>query len=42
MTRKEAVDREHFFQLSLCQYNLRDDSTKRARLVVRKFGYNVE
>jgi len=44
MTGKEAVDREHFFQLSFCEYNLRGHSIKpskqRASLDVQKFFFS--
>jgi len=44
MTRKEAVDRQHFFQLSSCEYNLRGHSMKlskqRASLDVYKFFFS--
>jgi len=44
MTGKEAVNREHFFQLSSCEYNLRGRSMKllkqRASLDVRKFFFS--
>jgi len=44
MTGKEAVDREHFFQLSSCEYNLKGRSMKlskqRASLDVHKFPFS--
>ena len=43
ITGKEAVDREHFFQLSSCEYNLRGHSMKlskqRPSIDVRKFFF---
>jgi len=44
MTGRQAVDREQFFQLSACEYNLRRHSIKlskqRASLDVRKFIFS--
>ena len=44
MTEKEALDREHFFQLSSREYNLKGHSMKlskqRASLDVRKFFFS--
>jgi len=44
LTGKEAVDREHFFQLSSCEYSLRGHNMKlskqRASLDVRKFFFS--
>jgi len=44
MKGKEAVNREHFFQLSSCDYNLRGHSIKllkqRTSLDVRKFFFS--
>ena len=44
MTGRQAVDREQFFQLSACEYNLRRQSIKlskqRASLDVRKFIFS--